>query len=70
VWESLFKALASEADNECAMIDSTLVRAAQHSAGAPKKGDQSIGCNKGGLSTKVHATVDALNNPTSFTLSS
>jgi len=27
VWEKLFKALASEADNEYAMIDSTIVRA-------------------------------------------
>jgi len=37
VWETLFKALASEADNEYAMIDSTIVRAHQHSAGALKK---------------------------------
>lgn len=37
VWESLFKHLASDADNEYAMIDSTIVRAHQHSAGAKKK---------------------------------
>src|ERR1043166_2052656 len=37
VWESVFKALAADADNEYAMIDSTIVRALQHSAGAPKK---------------------------------
>jgi transposase len=36
-WERLFQQLASEADNEYAMIDSTIVRAHQHSAGAPKK---------------------------------
>jgi hypothetical protein len=29
--------LASDADNEYAMIDSTIVRAHQHSAGAQKK---------------------------------
>jgi hypothetical protein len=29
--------LAADADNEYAMIDSTIVRAHQHSAGAPKK---------------------------------
>ena len=34
VWARLFKALASDADNEYAMIDSTIVRAHQHSAGA------------------------------------
>jgi transposase len=37
VWEKLFKALATDADNEYAMIDSTIVRAHQHSAGAQKK---------------------------------
>ncbi len=37
VWENLFKHLATDADNEYAMIDSTIVRAHQHSAGAKKK---------------------------------
>jgi transposase len=37
VWERVFKALAQDADNEYAMIDSTIVRAHQHSAGALKK---------------------------------
>lgn len=37
VWECVFKALAEEADNEYAMIDATIVRAHQHSAGAKKK---------------------------------
>ena len=38
VWKKLFQHLAAEADNEYAMIDSTIVRAHQHSAGALKKG--------------------------------
>ena len=37
VWERVFKALATDADNEYAMIDATIVRAHQHSAGASKK---------------------------------
>ena len=37
VWQLVFEHLASDADNEYAMIDSTIVRAHQHSAGAPKK---------------------------------
>ena len=37
VWENVFPHLAGEADNEYAMIDSTIVRAHQHSAGAQKK---------------------------------
>ena len=37
VWERVFRQLAEDADNEYAMIDSTVVRAHQHSAGAQKK---------------------------------
>src|SRR4051812_44444290 len=50
VWERVFQHLAAEADNEYAMIDSTIVRAHQHSAGAQKKlgwikpsGDHAVG---------------------------
>lgn len=41
VWRRVFERLAQEADNEYAMIDATIVRAHQHSAGA-----------KGGASSK------------------
>lgn len=37
VWERVFKELAADADNEYAMIDTTIVRAHQHSAGAKKR---------------------------------
>jgi len=37
VWARVFAHLAADADNEYAMIDSTIVRAHQHSAGAQKK---------------------------------
>ena len=37
VWARLFEHLAQDADNEYAMIDATIVRAHQHSAGAQKK---------------------------------
>jgi transposase len=50
VWQRVFEALAHDADNEYAMIDSTIVRAHQHSAGA-----------KGGMllaSPLVEAKVD------------
>ncbi|CAA9567651.1 MAG: Mobile element protein [uncultured Thermomicrobiales bacterium] len=38
VWERVFAALGTDADNEYAMLDATIVRAHQHSAGARKKG--------------------------------
>ena len=37
VFERFFKLLASDHDNEYMMIDATIVRAHQHSAGAEKK---------------------------------
>jgi transposase len=69
VWLRVFQHLAADADNEYAMIDSTIVRAHQHSAGAKKNGeDQAIGRSRGGLSTKIHTLVDALGNPIGFFL--
>jgi transposase len=37
VWVAILALLTVDADNEYAMIDSTIVRAHQHSAGAKKK---------------------------------
>ena len=70
VWKKVFEILAADADNEYAMIDSTIVRAHQHSAGAQKQTAKTrqSGRSKGGLSTKIHALVDALGNPLAFLL--
>ncbi len=38
VWENLFKALSGDPDFEYILVDSTIVRAHQHSAGAKKGG--------------------------------
>ena len=69
VWEKVFLHLSADADNEYAMIDSTIVRAHQHSAGAQKSrrgpGDRPIAR---GLSTKIHALVVALGNRENFFL--
>ncbi|MBL7232092.1 IS5 family transposase [Komagataeibacter oboediens] len=61
VIERIFRHLAADRDNDYMMIDSTIVRAHQHSAGRVKKGgaDQAIGRSRGGLTSKIHAIVDA-----------
>jgi len=56
VWQNLFKVLADDPDNEYAMIDATIVRAHQHSAGAHKKG----------ASTKPLAAPAAVERPKSM----
>jgi transposase len=40
VWKRMFEDLAKDADNEYAMIDSTIVRAHQHSSGTQKKAEK------------------------------
>ena len=49
------------------LIDSTIVRAHPCAAGAPSKRgrqtEQALCRSRGGFSTKVHASVDALVNP-------
>ncbi|WP_173584871.1 IS5 family transposase [Acetobacter musti] len=61
VIERIFRHLASDHDNEYMMINSTIGRAHQHSAGTRKKRgtDQAIGRSRRGLTTKIHAVVDA-----------
>ena len=39
VWQRVFEVLSHDSDNEYAMLDSTIVRAHQHSAGEKKSGD-------------------------------
>src|SRR5690606_22775112 len=66
VLDEMLTVLAREADLEWLMIDSTIVRAHQHAAGAPvKRGAdaQGLGRSRGGLSTKIHAAGDALGLP-------
>ena len=69
VWENIFAVLREDADFEEVFIDSTIVRAHQHAAGAAKnKGEQALGRSRGGLTTKIHACVEGLGQLARFTL--
>ena len=64
IWQAMFEHFAGDADMESIMIDSTIVRA--HSCAAGGEGgneEQELGRSKGGYTTKLHATTDALGNP-------
>ncbi|XSC42546.1 IS5 family transposase [Bradyrhizobium sp. RDT10] len=69
VWWRIFEAMSDDPDFEYLIVDSTIVRAHQHAAGA-KKGseDQALGRSRGGLSTKIHLAVRGLGCPVRFTL--
>jgi len=60
IFVRVFEIMSRDADNEFVMLDATIVRAYQHSAGAQKNdgGAQAIGRSRGGLTTKIHAAVD------------
>nr|WP_234338060.1 IS5 family transposase [Streptomyces sp. NRRL WC-3725] len=51
-------------------VDSTIVRAHQHAAGAPKRGLRTpgLGRSRGGLTSKIHLACDALGRPLAFTV--
>ena len=66
----IFEAMSDDPDFEYLIVDSTIVRAHQHAAGAKKGGlrDQAIGRSRGGLSTKIHMAVRGLGCPVRFML--
>lgn len=61
--------MSDDPDFEYLIVDSTIIRAHQHAAGA-KKGaqDQALGRSRGGLSTKIHMAVRGLGCPVRFAL--
>ncbi|MDY8109284.1 IS5 family transposase [Fulvimarina sp. 2208YS6-2-32] len=64
VWQRLFESLAEDPDFEYVLVDSTISKVHADASGA-KKGAQAaaIGRSRGGLTTKLHAAVDAIGLP-------
>jgi len=58
-------------DLEVLMLDSTVIRAHQHAAGAENTTPEheALGRSRGGFSTKIHVAVDGLGKPTKIVLS-
>ncbi|WDF74401.1 IS5 family transposase (plasmid) [Novosphingobium sp. KACC 22771] len=70
VWDRLLSAVPAGFNGELVMIDSTCVRVHQHGATA-KKGDHfdhGMGRSRGGLTSKLHALVDAEGRPVGLRL--
>lgn len=64
VRERVIHAVADQTEIKHVLIDSTIVRAHQHSSGARKKnGPQALGRSRGGLTTKLHLAVDDAGRP-------
>ncbi|MCL2004974.1 MAG: transposase [Planctomycetaceae bacterium] len=61
IFDRIEKYLKSQAANvkgiKALSLDSTYIKVHPDSTGAPKKGPQSIGKSRGGLTTKIHSIV-------------
>jgi transposase len=75
VWKKLFKHF-QDPDLEWLILDSTVIRAHSHAAGARKKPDasggaaeQALGRSRGGFGTKIHDAVSGLMLPVVLLLS-
>ena len=72
VWGQMHQHFADDPDMEYLILDSTIVRAHACAAGAAGneggQEEQALGRSRGGFSTKVHISVDALGNPLRFKL--
>lgn len=70
VFQRLFEKFR-DPDLEMLMLDSTVIRAHQHSAGqknsTPKQ--EQLGRSHGGVTTKIHVAVDGMGKPTDIVLS-
>ena len=63
VWLRVLHALAGQTEIEHVLIDSTIVRAHQHSSAPSKSGPQALGRSRGGLSNKLHLAIDSTGRP-------
>lgn len=78
IWQRILEAWQARADRKGRVdwslhfIDSTVVRAHQHAAGARKAGMQrdgeALGRSRGGLSTKIHVRAEGLGKSVTFAL--
>lgn len=59
VWDRILDAFSHHDDARVQMIDSTVVRAHQHATCIKHGATEELGRSRGGLTTKIHAVVDA-----------
>lgn len=65
---SIFKRLCVDPDMEWVFIDGSIVKAHQHSAGAPNNQESAVGKSVAGNTTKIHLAVESCGFPIDFTI--
>ena len=66
VTRQLFELMSKDNDSEWIFIDSSIVKAHQHSTGASRLSDEHIGKSVAGNTTKIHLAVDSFGLPVNF----
>ena len=69
VWDKIMETLAAAHDAAVLMIDTSIVRVHQNAACIVGNSEQDMGRSRGGLTSKVHAVVDANGLPVRLGLS-
>jgi transposase len=59
IWDQIMEALAATHDGAVQMINTSVVRVHQHGACIAGNKEQHMGRSRGGLTSKIHAVVDA-----------
>jgi transposase len=59
IWRRIIETLVAAHDEAVQMIDTSIVRVHQHAACIARNKKQSMGRPRGGLTSKIHAVVDA-----------
>jgi transposase len=68
VWDQIMDALTAAHDAAVQMIDTSVVRVHQHGACVADNKQQHMGRSRGGLTSKIHAVVDAYGRPYNWAL--
>jgi transposase len=68
IWDELFLEGIPMDALETVMLDSTACKAQRYASGARGGGEEDLGRSPGGLTTKIHALVDARGRPLCFLL--
>jgi transposase len=68
VWDRLLEAVSKAYDGAIQMIDASSIRVHRHAANAKKRRSGCMGRSRGGLTTKIHALVDAAGLPLALKL--
>lgn len=69
IWDNILAAMTDRRDDDVQMLDTSIVRVHQHASCIKECESNCTGRSRGGLTTKIHAVVDAKGLPLRLALS-